>query len=93
MTAIITVEKLEADKYQIQGSEIEIKPNSDEEDLDVHDEDDDFAQDQNDTKKVKQYTVHNIKKDKVLNAGDKVKLVIDGITVNSGNMILQANFA
>tara|TARA_B110000285_G_C14628308_1_gene382255 strand:+ start:226 stop:507 length:282 start_codon:yes stop_codon:yes gene_type:complete len=93
MTAIITVEKLEADKYQIQGSEIEIKANSDEEDLDVHDEDDDFAQDQNDTKKVKQYTVHNIKKDKVLNAGDKVKLVIDGITVNSGNMILQANFA
>ena len=47
MTAIISAEKLDTDKYQIQGSEIEIKPNSDEEDLDVHDEDDDFANNEN----------------------------------------------
>ena len=40
-----------------------------------------------------QYSLKVIKKDKVVTAGDKVKVVIEGITVNSGNMILKANFA
>ena len=55
------------------------------------DDDDDFAQEEN--QKVKQFFVKCIKKDKILFPGDKVKVLIDGITVNTGNMILQANFA
>ena len=45
MTAIISSDRLDAEKFIIQGSETQQKKDSDEEDLDVPDEDDDFGQD------------------------------------------------